>query len=94
MSSKQSYLPSADLLLKQYIRLAQQFTDAATPQVSSHTHAQLTASTARLIAAACTAVVVAAVCQQEHKLDQLAPAGAACVAAAVYTFAVCDGTQS
>jgi hypothetical protein len=35
MSSKQSYLPSADLLLKQYIRLAQQFTDAATPQVFS-----------------------------------------------------------
>jgi hypothetical protein len=36
MSSKQSYLPSADLLLKQYIRLAQQFTDAATPQVGAH----------------------------------------------------------
>jgi hypothetical protein len=35
MSNKQSYLPSADLLLKQYIRLAQQFTDAATPQVSA-----------------------------------------------------------
>jgi hypothetical protein len=36
MSGKQSYLPSADLLLKQYIRLAQQFTDAATPQVTAH----------------------------------------------------------